>query len=149
MKLNLGCGYRKLDGFINIDNRTECNPDLIWDLSESIPFEDDSIDEIAAIDFIEHVETDKCIHLFEEMYRALRLGGLLNIFVPSTDGRGAFQDLTHKSYWNSNSFWYFMEDEYIHLYGIKAKFEGSVQNKLTDPKNKIVHVVANLKKVPL
>ena len=28
VKLNLGCGHRKLDGWVNIDNREEVKPDL-------------------------------------------------------------------------------------------------------------------------
>ena len=28
---------------------------------------------------------------------------------PSTDGRGAFQDPTHVSFYNENSFWYFTD----------------------------------------
>ena len=31
------------------------------------------------------------------------------IEVPSTDGRGAFQDPTHVSFWNENSFTYYTE----------------------------------------
>ena len=39
-------------------------------------------------------------------WTALAPGGLLATVTPSTDGRGAFQDPTHTSYWNENSFWY-------------------------------------------
>jgi hypothetical protein len=42
-----------------------------------------------------------------EIYRVLADGGWAFIEVPSTDGRGAFQDPTHVSYWNENSFWYY------------------------------------------
>ncbi len=42
-----------------------------------------------------------------EAYRVLAPGGFLFISVPSTDGRGAFQDPTHVSFWNENSFWYY------------------------------------------
>lgn len=31
------------------------------------------------------------------------------IEVPSTDGRGAWQDPTHVSFWNENSFWYYTQ----------------------------------------
>ncbi len=43
---------------------------------------------------------------FAECHRVLAPGGLLMTATPSTDGRGAFQDPTHVSYWNANSFWY-------------------------------------------
>jgi predicted SAM-dependent methyltransferase len=51
-KLNLGCGKRKQDGFINIDNRAEFEPDLICDIINGLPFEDDSVDMVLANDFL-------------------------------------------------------------------------------------------------
>lgn len=44
--------------------------------------------------------------LFRECHRVLAPNGLLLTLTPSTDGRGAFQDHTHRTYWNENSFWY-------------------------------------------
>ena len=44
--------------------------------------------------------------LFNECYRALCHGGMVISQTPSTDGRGAFQDPSHTSFWNENSFWY-------------------------------------------
>jgi hypothetical protein len=45
---------------------------------------------------------------------------------PSTDGRGAFQDPTHVSYYNSNSFWYFTDPEYSkYVPAIRARFQVS------------------------
>jgi hypothetical protein len=44
-----------------------------------------------------------------EIHRVLAHGGWAFIEVPSTDGRGAFQDPTHVSYWNENSFWYYTQ----------------------------------------
>lgn len=58
------------------------------------------------------------ISLFNQIYKVLVPGGWFLITVPSIDGingeicRGAFQDLTHKSYWNQNSFWYFTDEKY-------------------------------------
>jgi len=72
----------------------------------------------------------KTIELFNQHARALAerdaelrgllkvdIGGGLNpgwafIEIPSTDGRGAFQDPTHVSYWNENSFLYYT-DKYL------------------------------------
>lgn len=42
-----------------------------------------------------------------EIHRVLAPGGWAFIEVPSTDGRGAWQDPTHVSYWNENSFFYY------------------------------------------
>ena len=47
-----------------------------------------------------------------EIYRVLCDGGWAIIQVPSTDGRGAFQDPTHISFWNENSFFYYTIKQY-------------------------------------
>ena len=32
MKLNLGSGFRKRQGYVNIDVREDCNPDIVMDI---------------------------------------------------------------------------------------------------------------------
>jgi hypothetical protein len=60
----------------------------------------------------------------EEAYRVLADGGWLMISVPSTDGRGAFQDPTHISYWNENSFWYWTRKEIAkYIYNDYVRFQ--------------------------
>ena len=103
-------------------------------------YDDNSIDEVRAFDFLEHIPIDKIIFVIEEIYRVLKPDGKFEHFTPSTDGRGAFQDPTHKSFWNLNSWLYYMNDDYRNLYDIKAKFRGENQNVVTDHINKIIHV---------
>ncbi|KKL47573.1 hypothetical protein LCGC14_2334260, partial [marine sediment metagenome] len=55
VKLNLGSGYRKKSGFINLDNRPETYPDLLCDIENGLPYDDGKVDEIQAIDFLEHI----------------------------------------------------------------------------------------------
>lgn len=50
--------------------------------------------------------------LMGEIHRVLSPGGLLLSATPSTDGRGAFQDPRHLSFWNENSFWYYTKEAY-------------------------------------
>jgi len=143
VKLNLGCGYRKIEGYINIDIRPEVGPDMVLDISEGLPY-DNEIDEIRAVDFLEHVPIGRTISTIESIWKALKHHGKFYSVTPSTDGRGAFQDPTHVSFWNKNSFWYYMDDEHRNLYGIKAKFIGELRDVITDPANKIHHVEAIL-----
>jgi glycosyltransferase involved in cell wall biosynthesis len=42
-----------------------------------------------------------------QIHRVLAHGGFFFSATPSTDGRGAFQDPTHNSFWNQNSFQYY------------------------------------------
>ena len=139
--LNLGSGFRKIDGWINIDNRKECDPDLLCDVEAGLPFEDNSVDEVRCWDFLEHIHMDKTVFVMEEIYRVLKPEGRLEFFVPSTDGRGAFQDPYHRSFWNRNSFLYYWDDAHRNLYGIKAKFDFiTLDDLITDNVNHIRHI---------
>jgi len=108
---------------INVDI---CPPaDLICDLRQQWPWRDSSVDEIFAFDIIEHLP-DKT-HTMNEAWRVLKPGGLIRIEVPTTDGRGAWQDPTHVSYWNRNSFFYFTHgdphrERFGEAYGVRARF---------------------------
>lgn len=139
IKLNLGSGYRPLPGFENIDKRKEVNPDMVHDIATGLPYDDNSVEEVRAYDILEHIPIGKTVALIEEIYRVLKPGGKFEHFTPSTDGRGAFQDPDHKSFWNINSWLYFMDDQHRELYGIKAKFEGTNKDEMTSSKMRIIH----------
>ena len=62
-----------------------------------------------------------------EIHRVLADGAWAFIEVPSTDGRGAFQDPTHVSYWNENSFWYYTKKLHADfIYNDKIHFQSFV-----------------------
>ena len=110
LAIDLGAAHGKPYGYLGIDKHDGENVDIVADISEGLPFEDNSVGVIRAIDFLEHFE-DK-VFLFNEMYRVLAHGGMLISATPSTDGRGAFQDPTHIAFYNENSFWYFTNEFY-------------------------------------
>jgi glycosyltransferase involved in cell wall biosynthesis len=100
--LDLGGRFHSKVGLISVDLK---DAEVNTDLNEVWPFEDNSVGLIVANDLIEHLKDP--LHTMKEAYRCLADGGIFLIQVPSTDGRGAFQDPTHVSYWNENSFWYY------------------------------------------
>jgi len=110
MKLNLGCNDDIRDGYINIDCYPVEGKDItIMDLTKGIALPDNSVDEIIAYDVIEHLP-DK-IKTMNELWRVLKPKGQVDIIVPTTDGKGAWQDPTHVSFWNRNSFFYFTKGD--------------------------------------
>ena len=123
MKLNLCCSDAHADGFVNVDRVPPA--DQIVDLEQGWLWPDSSVSEVRAWDAFEHLRHK--IHTMNECYRVLVPGGTLDLIVPTTDGRGAFQDPTHVSFWTPNDLWYFCEDhpcwQRFHAsYGITARF---------------------------
>ena len=104
--LDLGGRFSCPEGYESVDLK---NADITCDLNERWPFEDSSVGIIRASDIIEHLPDQ--IHTMSELHRVLIPGGYAFIDVPSTDGRGAWQDPSHVSYWNQNSFWYYTRRE--------------------------------------
>jgi GT2 family glycosyltransferase len=150
IRLNLGCSDRMSDGFLNVDICEPC--DVKTDLREAWPWKDSSVEEIRAWDIIEHLPS--AIHTMNEAFRVLKPGGRFDIIVPTTDGRGAFQDPTHVSFWNRNSFFYFEAgNPHLHrfekAYGMKCAFRvaSSSEETLPDGVTKL-HIVLEAAKEP-
>lgn len=106
LKVDIGGGLFPRPGYLTVD---KYDADIICDLDEGIPLPDNSVGVINASHVLEHLKDP--IKSMSEIYRVLCDGGWAFIEVPSTDGRGAWQDPTHVSYWNENSFWYYTRKE--------------------------------------
>jgi len=110
-RVNLGCGTKPMVGWMNIDWRPNPGVDIVHDLRQGIPMDDDSIDEIYADNFLEHLLSDDAINLLNEIGRVLKVGGIATIIVPHAHSQGAFQDPTHKSFWVPNSGLYWNQED--------------------------------------
>ncbi|MDG4763910.1 glycosyltransferase [Solwaraspora sp. WMMD406] len=123
--LDLGAAHNKPEGYLGLDRIAGPGVDIACDVNLGrIDLPDNSVGVVRATDFLEHVP-DK-IALFNELYRILAPGGLLLSLTPSTDGRGAFQDPTHVSFYNENSFWYFTNSAYARFVPeIQCRFQVS------------------------
>jgi len=102
------------------------NADIITDLNQKWPFEDNSVGVIRASHVFEHLNNS--VFTMNEAFRVLAPGGWLFIDVPSADGRGAFQDPTHVSFWNENSIWYYTNRDYARYI---PEYKGRFQNSRT------------------
>jgi|WetSurSiteA1Bulk_404760.scaffolds.fasta_scaffold135195_1 SAM-dependent methyltransferase len=151
--LNLGCSDDLRPEYVNVDRTTKypcpvpfqaCNLENHW------PWRDSCVDFILARDIFEHLH-DK-VFTMNEAWRVLKPGGMMQIEVPTTDGRGAFQDPTHVSFWNINSFFYYEHgnahrERFGDSYGVKARFEIVKQKheKLIDEVMKLTIILKAVK----
>ncbi|RLI32956.1 hypothetical protein DRO51_00550 [Candidatus Bathyarchaeota archaeon] len=86
VKLNMGCGEDKKEGYINIDNRESCKPDMVYDLEKTpYPFENESAEEILWKDSLEHLSWRVIENVLKECYRILKKGGRMYIQTPDLE----------------------------------------------------------------
>jgi predicted SAM-dependent methyltransferase len=90
IRLNLGCGRRVLDGWINVDKAVRgAKPDVDSDVSK-LPFEDDYADEVMAIHLIEHFYVWETPEVLGEWKRVLKPGGRMVLECPDLTKTMAF-----------------------------------------------------------
>jgi SAM-dependent methyltransferase len=101
--LNIGCGFRKTLGAINVDGYASCNPDVLWNLNDiPWPWEDNSIYYIQAYHIFEHIVDWWAA--FNECARILRPEGILEIRMPDASSDSALTYRDHLHVFNLFSF---------------------------------------------
>lgn len=85
VRLNLGCGDKKLPGYINVDyapSRKGVTPDVMLDLRK-LTFQDATVDEILSVHVIEHFYYWEAEKLLNEWARVLKSGGRMVLECPN------------------------------------------------------------------
>ena len=106
-KLDLGSGGRRIAGYWSVDKDAAANPDILHDIEERFPFDDNSIDDIRAHHILEHIRTEKKTFIMYEIWRVLKPGGIASVEIPLFPHPQAVMDPTHISFWVRESFWYY------------------------------------------
>jgi hypothetical protein len=107
-KLNMGCGFKHLDGFVNADKSSLTNPNLTIDF-ENIPWlgstgkakhriKDNEYDHIVAKDILEYLgkSNENFIDIIKEMYRVSNNGAIWEIQTPHWRCDASINDPTQK-----------------------------------------------------
>ena len=113
-KLNLGCGKDIRQGYINLDKKHLEGVDIVHDIEDlPFPFENEEFDEILCQDILEHVDYIKVIR---ELYRILKIDGLLKIRVPHFTAANNYRDPTHKHLFSFRTFEFFIKNNLYRTY---------------------------------
>ena len=83
--LNLGCGYRFNSHWTNVDFVATGQNVISYDLSQGIPYPDNTFDFVYHSHVLEHFSKAKAVHFLQECYRVLQPGGVLRVVVPDLE----------------------------------------------------------------
>ena len=126
-KINLGCGMKKIEGYINVDISEKVKPDQVVDLNTyPWPWKDNEIDHIVAKDILEHLgdKNEDIIDVIKEMYRISNNGAVWEIQFPHWRCDTALADPTHKRSMTTQTFELF--DKKTCLERVKKGFSDSI-----------------------
>lgn len=96
MKINIGAGDTRLEGYINCDHDPLTDPDHLVDLEkDKLPFDDNSVDTVVAHHVLEHLG-EGYFHCLQEIYRVCKHGAIVSIIVPHHAHESFWADPTHR-----------------------------------------------------
>ena len=118
LKLDIGCGNSKREGFIGVDVLNLDNVDIIHDLNTfPYPFKENSVDEIWLDNVLEHLKEPLLV--LEELYRCSKPGAKITVAVPYFRSFYSTIDPTHRNFFGVNWFSYF---DPTHLFNQKYQY---------------------------
>lgn len=82
MRINLGSGQRKFDGWTNVDINPHWNPDVVADGASMPMFADNSAELIVSHHNLEHYGCGEASPMLRECLRILEPGGSMIVCVP-------------------------------------------------------------------
>lgn len=133
-KLNMGCGFNKLNDHWNVDVQPKCNPDEVLDFEVTPwPYEDNFFERITADNILEHLGQDPKVftNVIKEMYRVSKDGAEWYINVPHHRCDLFWDDYTHVRPLSAKTF---------KMFDQKVNFE-SIGKKLSDSTFGLYHGV--------
>jgi SAM-dependent methyltransferase len=106
-KLNLGCGYDKKKGFINVDIAHEVDPDICINIEGGLPFKDNTFSYIYSSHCLEHIQPHKWQYVLKEIMRVAKNGAILELLLPfdNTKKRTNIAHFRTFSYWSFTQFY--------------------------------------------
>lgn len=122
IKLDIGCGKFKKDGFIGVDAK-DFGQEIVWDICQGLPFQDETVDEVYTSHTLEHIKDESLDDLFREFHRVCKNGAKLTIRVPHADTIEAHY-FCHHSFWSENKIKGMVKDSFGRLEIEEIKRDG-------------------------
>jgi len=113
MKLDIGCGTKKTEGFIGMDSIAFDGVDIVHDARViPWPIESNSVTLVVSNQFLEHLTGFERIEFFNELYRVMVKDGMAVISTPAWNNERAYGDPTHQ--WPPVNTWtyYYLDKEW-------------------------------------
>jgi len=117
MKINFGCGFKKREGFVNVDKSPGYEPDLVHDLSQTPwPFEDSSCEEAIFEFSMEQIgfKPDDLMRVLKELYRVTSNDAITRIW---------FFHPRHDQFFNNPMNVHRLSVEFFHLLSVSRNLE--------------------------
>lgn len=120
IKVDIGCGMRKQEGWVGIDIRRFAGVDYVLDIGKDhFPFETNSVGEIKALHILEHLYPEQLFHCMSECFRIITPKGSFYIEVPKAGTPAYYLHPDHKIQFIEDSFGFFQvpdKGEDVHGY---------------------------------
>ena len=115
LRVNLGCGNKRREGFIGVDvgdfPAVDVRSDVL-DYLRSLP--DASVAEVYSRHFLEHLEPPALQELLAQVDRVLQPGGRIHFIVPHFSNPYYHSDPTHRQAFGVHTFSYLCEHTCLH-----------------------------------
>ena len=109
LRLNVGGGKRRIEGFYNLDLVHLPGVDVVADLNEPLDaLPDDCCEAVYCRHVLEHV--DRLLPLLQELHRVVVPGGRIEVVVPHFSNPYGYSDPTHVRFFGLYSFFYFADE---------------------------------------
>ena len=108
LKLDLGCGPHKKEGFTGVDQTGFPGVDVMMDLRKDWPWGDNCVEEAHCSHFLEHLNAMERVHFFNELYRVLKSGAKATVITPHWASCRAYGDPTHQWPPVSEFMWFYV-----------------------------------------
>ena len=98
VRLNIGCGFNLIQGFLNVDKSPACHPDFVFDAeTQPWPWPTSSIEQVLFFHSLEHMAPDSSVFLgiIRELYRVCAPEARVRIVAPHPRHDDFINDPTH------------------------------------------------------